>query len=82
MQYLINGEKLTAGVCYYPEHWPESLWKDDIGRMLSHGIRFIRIGEFAWSLVEPREGEFNHDFFDRFLGLSPGAYRNIFSRKK
>ncbi len=69
MQYLINGEKLTAGVCYYPEHWPESLWKDDIGRMLSHGIRFIRIGEFAWSLVEPREGEFNHDFFDRFLGL-------------
>ena len=21
--------KRTLGVCYYPEHWPKKLWKED-----------------------------------------------------
>lgn len=35
--------------------------------MRDAGIRRIRIGEFAWNKVEPREGIFTYDFFDRFL---------------
>ncbi len=59
----------TVGVCYYPEHWPEQLWESDLRRMLAAGITVIRIAEFAWSKVEPREGEFTFDFFQRFLDL-------------
>ncbi|MGE8488856.1 MAG: beta-galactosidase, partial [Paraburkholderia nemoris] len=24
---------MRLGVCYYPEHWPESMWEDDARRM-------------------------------------------------
>ncbi len=61
---------ITAGVCYYPEHWDRALWRQDIRRMLDTGIRVIRIGEFAWSLIEPREGVFDYAFFDGFLSLT------------
>lgn len=61
---------LSLGTCYYPEHWDESLWKEDLERMLAHGIQTIRIGEFAWNKVEPREGVFTFEFFDRFLEVA------------
>ena len=59
----------TVGVCYYPEHWDESLWESDLERMLQTGITVIRIAEFSWNLTEPKEGVFCFDFFDRFLDL-------------
>ncbi len=66
----LNFEKLTLGVCYYPEHWPESLWEDDLIRMKEHGIEIIRIAEFAWNKFEPEEGVYDFGFFDRFLELA------------
>ncbi len=66
----MNMSKLTLGVCYYPEHWPEELWEDDLERMLELGIEVIRIAEFAWNKFEPLEGEFTFEFFDRFLALA------------
>ena len=66
----IKLEKLTLGVCYYPEHWPDNLWENDLERMLEHGIEVIRIAEFAWNKFEPQEGVFTYDFFDRFLDLA------------
>ncbi|MDD3242350.1 MAG: beta-galactosidase [Eubacteriales bacterium] len=59
--------RLVLGVCYYPEHWDESLWDSDMQRMAQHGISVIRIGEFAWNLMEPRPGEFDFSFFLRVL---------------
>ena len=56
---IINGERLVLGTCYYPEHWDESLWRDDLKRMLENGIEVIRIAEFAWSKIERYEGVFN-----------------------
>ncbi len=35
--------------------------------MQANGIETVRIAEFAWNLVEPREGEFTYEFFDEFL---------------
>ena len=67
---LLNGDRITLGVCYYPEHWPESEWEQDLRRMLANGIETIRIAEFAWSLIEVRENEFQYDFFDRFLDVA------------
>ena len=58
---------MTVGVCYYPEHWDPSLWRNDLRRMKDAGISVIRIAEFAWSILEPEEGVFCFDFFDRAL---------------
>ena len=62
--------EISLGVCYYPEHWDKSLWEEDLERMKAVGIRTIRIGEFAWSKVEPAEGEFTYEFFDGFLEVA------------
>ncbi len=70
MEKSMNIDKLTLGVCYYPEHWPEDLWEADLNRMLDHGLEVIRIAEFAWNKFEPEEGVFTFDFFDRFLELA------------
>lgn len=60
---------MTAGVCYYPEHWPKELWPEDLERIKAAGLSVIRIAEFAWGLFEPEEGVFRFDLFDEFLEL-------------
>lgn len=57
------------GVCYYPEHWPRDEWPANAARMQSLGISVVRIGEFAWSLLEPREGEFEWEWMDAALDV-------------
>ena len=69
METILDGKRLVLGTCYYPEHWPEKLWREDLERMLESGIEVIRIAEFAWSKTEPEEGVFTFDFFDHFLDL-------------
>lgn len=69
MREIINGNNLVLGTCYYPEHWDRSLWEEDLNRMLEAGIRVIRIAEFAWNKIEPREGEYTWEFFDSFLDV-------------
>ena len=61
---------MTLGTCYYPEHWPKELWKEDLERMLATGIQVVRIAEFAWSKIERTEGNFDFSFFDEFLDLA------------
>ena len=70
MEKSIKMDKVTLGVCYYPEHWPEELWEDDLLRMKAHGIDIVRIGEFAWNKVEPKEGVYTFEFFDKFLEIT------------
>lgn len=69
MTAILDGRRLVLGTCYYPEHWPEAMWRADLERMLETGIEVIRVAEFAWSKTEPEEGIFTYDFFDRFLDL-------------
>lgn len=61
------------GVCYYPEHWPETMWADDARRMVELGLRYVRIGEFAWSAVEPEPGRFDWGWLDRAVQTLSGA---------
>lgn len=68
-QQNFQWKQMTMGTCYYPEHWEPSLWQEDLRRMKAVGISTIRIGEFAWNFIEPREGDFTYDFFDGFLEL-------------
>nr|MCR4813386.1 beta-galactosidase [Lachnospiraceae bacterium] len=67
--HLLDDHCITLGVCYYPEHWDPSLWREDLDRMLKSGLTVIRIAEFAWNKIEPREGVFDFSFFDGFLDL-------------
>ncbi len=59
--------KRTLGVCYYPEHWPEDQWAEDAARMADTGLTWVRIGEFAWSRMEPAPGVFAWDWLDRAI---------------
>ena len=47
------------GVCYYPKHWPPSQWEQDAQMTVELGLTYVRIGEFAWSRLEPNPGELN-----------------------
>jgi beta-galactosidase len=53
------------GVCYYPEHWPEAMWAEDAARMRALGLTYVRIGEFAWGRIEPKQGMYAWDWMDR-----------------
>jgi len=52
------------GVDYYPEHWPAEMIDEDIKRMKDMGVNMVRIGEFAWHLMESKEGQYDFSFFD------------------
>lgn len=67
MQQILNGKEMVLGTCYYPEHWERTDWEPDMRRMLAHGIKVIRVAEFAWSKVEPQEGIYCFNFWDDFL---------------
>jgi beta-galactosidase len=58
---------MKLGVCYYPEHWPQDMWADDAKRMADMGIKQVRIGEFAWSRIEPEPGVFNWTWLDQAI---------------
>jgi beta-galactosidase len=56
---------MHLGCCYYPEQWPKDRWADDAARMAAMGLRRVRIGEFAWSRIEPEPGRFDWGWLDR-----------------
>ena len=56
---------MHLGVCYYPEHWPQERWAEDARLMRETGLTRVRIGEFAWSRIEPEPGRFDWDWLDR-----------------
>ena len=58
---------MRIGADYYPEHWEKSRWKIDFKLMNKANIEVVRIGEFAWSLYEPQEGEFHFEWMDEAL---------------
>ncbi len=62
-------EAVKLGVCYYPEQWPETMWQHDAARMVALGIGVVRIGEFAWSRIEPRAGEYDWAWLDRIIEI-------------
>jgi beta-galactosidase len=64
---------MKLGVCWYPEQWPEELWASDVQRMAALGLSFVRIGEFAWSRIEPEPGRLAWDWLDRAVDLAHAA---------
>ncbi|HXQ35433.1 MAG TPA: beta-galactosidase, partial [Anaerolineales bacterium] len=56
--------RIHIGSSYYPEHWDESRWADDIHLMKEAGFTVARMAEFAWSTMEPSPGKFDFDWLE------------------
>jgi beta-galactosidase len=57
------------GVDYYPEHWPEERWPIDAQLMQEAGFNVVRLAEFAWSKMEPADGQYDFDWLDRAIDI-------------
>ena len=53
---------LMLGAAWYPEQWPEAQWDKDLELMQQAHVTFARVGEFAWSSMEPSEGNYQLDW--------------------
>ena len=78
----MRGAEITAipplmlGSAWYPEQWPESRWETDLALMEQAGFRMVRVGEFAWSSLEPREGKYSLDWLERAINAA-GAHQLV-----
>jgi beta-galactosidase len=61
---------ILLGAAWYPEQWPESQWGPDLALMEAAHIHVVRVGEFAWSTMEPTEGQYNFGWLDRAIALA------------
>jgi beta-galactosidase len=68
---------ILLGTAWYPEQWPESRWDTDLTLMQQAGIHMVRVGEFAWSRMEPEEGHYDLDWLDR--AITAAAKHNIYT---
>lgn len=58
---------ILLGTAWYPEQWPESRWDADLTLMQQARIHMVRVGEFAWSRMEPSEGQYDLDWLERAI---------------
>jgi beta-galactosidase len=65
------------GVDYYPEQWPEERWEIDARLMAEAHFNVVRLAEFAWSRMEPVEGQFDFDWLDRAIEILQAQGMNV-----
>ena len=58
---------LMLGAAWYPEQWPESRWDADLALMQAAHVNFVRVGEFAWSRMEPKEGDYQFQWLEHAI---------------
>ena len=61
---------IFLGTAWYPEQWPESRWEADLRLMQQAGMHLVRLGEFAWSRMEPSEGQYELDWLDHAVAAA------------
>jgi beta-galactosidase len=66
----LKSQSLQIGVSYYPEQVSPGDWAMDFRKMKEAGIKRIRIGEFAWSSMEPEQGDFHWNWLDDAIDLA------------
>lgn len=66
-------KQLHFGVDYYPEHWERERWKVDAELMQKMGIQMVRMAEFSWHKLQPREDVFEFEWLDEVISLL-GSY--------
>jgi beta-galactosidase len=68
---------ILLGAAWYPEQWPETQWDADLSRMEAAHINLVRIAEFAWSAMEPSEGQFRFEWLDRAIALAEKHHMSV-----
>ena len=63
------GQRVVFGGDYNPEQWPRTTWEEDVALMREAGVNFVSIGMWAWSLLEPSEGNYNFEDYDHLINL-------------
>ena len=58
---------MNIGVDYYPEQWDKSLLQADADLMAKTGVKIVRVAEFAWSELEPQDGQFTFEWLDEVI---------------
>jgi len=58
---------MIIGVAYYPEQWPEDRWSVDARMMKEMGVDVVRMGEFAWSRLEPKRLQYDMAWLHRAI---------------
>lgn len=66
----MKDKKLYFGIAYYPESWPGQSIEDELDKMLSMDFNLIRVGEFAWSTMEPKKGQYDLSLFRRVVDVA------------
>ncbi|MDQ7992488.1 MAG: beta-galactosidase, partial [Propionicimonas sp.] len=56
------------GADYNPEQWPEEVWDTDVRLMREAGVTTVSLAIFAWSRIQPAEGEWDFDWLDTVIG--------------
>ncbi len=57
------------GADYNPEQWifDKTIWDEDMRLMKLAGCNEMSVGIFSWSMLEPREGEYDFSFLDEVI---------------
>lgn len=63
----IGEAKIYYGVAYYPESWPRENVQEDIRHMHNLNMNVVRMAEFAWSTMEPQEGQYEFDWLHSII---------------
>jgi len=60
---------LVHGADYNPEQWADTpeVWDEDMRLMQAANANEMSVGIFSWSVLEPREGEYDFSFLDTVL---------------
>ena len=69
-QKPVKPPPLLLGAAWYPEQWPESRWAADVELMEKAHLHMVRVGEFAWTAMEPQEGKYEIDWLERAINLA------------
>lgn len=60
-------DNVLYGAAYYHEYMPYERLDEDIRLMKRAGLTVVRVGESAWGVFEPQEGNFEFEWMDRIL---------------
>lgn len=71
--YALSGQ-LYVGTNYHPHDDKDmSKIRNDIELMKEAGFSCVRLGHLAWDSYEPKEGEFDFEWFDEVMDMMADA---------
>ena len=64
-----NEKRLLHGGDYNPDQWLDypDILKDDLRLMKLANVNTMTVGIFAWSALEPTEGNYNFEWLDKII---------------